>query len=67
MCTDKKILIKITAKHEHVAQTICNAYMGFDARKPVFGVCEQQRHRSACASVQSDEHLCYSLIQKYHI
>ena len=23
--------------------------------------CEQQKHRPACASVQSDHHLCYSL------
>ena len=28
-------------------------------RKPVFAVCEQQRRRSACASVQSDQHLCF--------
>ena len=27
----------------------------------------QQRHRPACASAQSDQHLCYSLIGKYHI
>ena len=31
------------------------------------GVCEQQRHRPACASAQSDQRLCYSLIGKYHI
>ena len=31
------------------------------------GVCEQQRRRPACTSVQSDQHLCYSLIEKYHI
>ena len=31
------------------------------------GVCEQQRHRPACASTQSDQRLCYSLIRKYHI
>ena len=30
-------------------------------------VCEQQRHRPACASAQSGQHLCYSLIGKYHI
>ena len=29
--------------------------------------CEQQRHRPACASAQSDQRLCYSLIGKYHI
>ena len=28
-------------------------------------VCEQQMGRPACASVQSDQSLCYSLIGKY--
>ena len=31
------------------------------------GGCEQQRFRPACASAQSDQHLCYSLIGKYHV
>ena len=39
---------------------------GHSAIKPVFGVCEQQRCRPACASAQSDQRLCYSLIGKYH-
>ena len=30
-------------------------------------VCEQQRRRPACASAQSDQHLCYWLFGKYHI
>ena len=30
-------------------------------RKPVYAICEQQRRRSACASAQSDQRLCYSL------
>ena len=30
-------------------------------------VCEQQRRILACASAQSDQRLCYSLIGKYHI
>ena len=30
-------------------------------------VYEQQRHRPACASMQSDQRLCYSLIGKYHV
>ena len=29
--------------------------------KPAFAICEQQRRRSACASGQSDQHLCCSL------
>ena len=27
-------------------------------RKPVYAICEQQRHRSVCASAQSDQRLC---------
>ena len=30
-------------------------------------VCQQQRHRPARASAQSDQRHCYSLIGKYHI
>ena len=38
-----------------------------DARKPVFGVCEQERCRPACASAQSVQRFCYSLIGKFNI
>ena len=41
--------------------------MSLDMTKPDFGVCEQQRCRPACASAQSDQHLCYLCIGKYHI
>ena len=41
--------------------------MGPDTRKPVFGVCKQQRPRPACTSAQSDQRLCFSLTGKYHI
>ena len=34
-------------------------YMGRIMTKPVYAKCEQQRRRSACASTQSDQHLCY--------
>ena len=30
-------------------------------RKPVYAIYEQQRRKSACASAQSDQHLCCSL------
>ena len=36
------------------------------ARNSAIGVCEQQSCRPACASVQSDQRLSYSLIKKYH-
>ena len=41
--------------------------MGFDVRKPALGVYDKQRYRPACASAQSDQCLCTSLIAKYHI
>ena len=41
--------------------------MGLDTRKPVFGVCEQKRRRPACASAQSGQRHCYSLIGKDHM
>ena len=40
---------------------------GFLMRKPVLAICEQQRCRSACASAQSDQHLCCSLLRKYNL
>ena len=36
-------------------------------RKPVYAICEQQRRRSACASTQSDQHLCCLLPGQYNI
>ena len=30
--------------------------------KPVFATCEQQSRRSACASPQSDQHLCFRFL-----
>ena len=33
--------------------------------QPSSQVCEQQRGRPACASAQSDQRLCYSLLGKY--
>ena len=39
--------------------------LDLDAGKPDFDACEQQRRRPACASVQSNQCLCYSLSGKY--
>ena len=41
--------------------------MCFDARKPDFITCEQHMCRPACASAQSDQHLCCSHYGKYDI
>ena len=40
--------------------------MGHVMRKPVFAICEQQRRISACASAQSDQRLCCSLLSYYN-
>ena len=34
-------------------------------RKLIYAICEQQRRSSACASAQSDQHLCCSLPSFY--
>ena len=36
-------------------------------RKSVLVICEQQRCRSACASAESDQHLCCSLNRQSNI
>ena len=36
-------------------------------RKPVYAICEQRRRRSDCASAQSDQRLCCSLLGEYNI
>ena len=41
---------------------LCCLHMSHVMRKPVLAICEQQRCRSACASAQSDQHLCCSLL-----
>ena len=39
-------------------QTVLNRfYMSLDARKLDFVACKQHRHRPACTSTQSDQHL----------
>ena len=51
--------------HLHVNQK-SDYDMVLDPRKPVFRALQTTRRRSACASAQSDQHLYYSLIVKYH-
>ena len=46
--SDNKANIKDQIALEMI-QSMVLKHMGLDARKPVFGVCEQQRHRPACA------------------
>ena len=39
--------------------------MDLDTRKPYFDTSEQQRHKSACTSAQSNDCFCYSPSGKY--
>ena len=50
---NRKYFITLTGKYHEMSHVM---------RKPVFAICEQQRRRSACASAQSDQRLCYSLL-----
>ena len=44
-----------------------NSHLYGPRPKLVFGVRVQHRCRTACTPTQSDQHLCYSFIGKYHI
>ena len=65
--TDEKHILFIHVICKTIHQHNASVYMGLDARKPVFGVCEQQRRRRACASLQTNQRICYSLFGKCHI
>ena len=45
------------------SQPLAYYIMGLDSS----GVCKQQRLRPACASAQTDQHLCYLIFGKCHI
>ena len=63
-CLTKRLLKLFSRLQKQTTFVVMGALnMGLDARKPVFGVCEQQRRRPA----QSDQRLNYSLIGKWHI
>ena len=51
----------IPNRTERKKNLLLNLYMSNVMRKLVYVICEQQRHKSACASAQCDQHLCYSL------
>ena len=40
-------------------------YMSHVMRKPADAICKQQRRISACASAQSDQYRCCSLVRWY--
>ena len=46
----------------HFIVSLYNHCLSHVMRKPVYAICEQQRCRSACASAQSDQHLCCCII-----
>ena len=49
-CLDIHIVCEIVGAQSLTYSLI---YMGLDVRKPVFGVCKQQRLRPACSSIQT--------------
>ena len=42
---------------------LLNINWAWSCKNVSHAICEQQRHRSACASAQSDQHLCHSLLR----
>ena len=56
----------ILNKSENATCAVFVMYLSRAIRKPVFAICEQQRRRSACASAQSDQHLCCSPSRYYN-
>ena len=44
-----------------LCRDVCCSHLGLIMRKPVNALCEQQRRRSACASMLSDQRLCCSM------
>ena len=72
----RKIVGKALVYAMHCEDVLCqipckgpahSGSLGLDARKPVIGVSKIQRRRTVCASEQSDQRLCYSLIRRFHI
>ena len=48
------------------SNTHAHIHMGLITRKPYFVACKWQRCRPACASAQTDQHLCCLLSRKYN-
>ena len=44
-----------------------NDYLGLDQENFSSGGCEQHKRRPAFAFAQFEQHLCYSLFEKYHM
>ena len=41
--------------------TKCDSHWARSCENVFYAICKQQKHRSACTSAQSDQHLCCSL------
>ena len=52
-----KAASSIQVETTEVSHLLSSPSLSHVMRKPVFAICEQQRLRLACASVQSDQHL----------
>ena len=52
---------------KHVGREVSKYIWAGPLENVSYVICEQQRHRSACTSTQSDQHLCCLLLRKYNI
>ena len=59
----QSIIVRSELCSSFILSTVSCKHMSHIMRKPALALCEQQRCRSACSSVQSDQHLCCSLLR----
>ena len=58
---DQQWLYQLPDSTPHSKENWSKVKMSPVMRKPAFAKCDKQRHRSACTSTQSAQHLCCSL------
>ena len=58
----KHIRVSVARENIDTKLSYDSFYLNHVMRKPVNAICEQQMCRSACASMQSDQCLCCSLL-----
>ena len=69
------VFISETLNQDHMSMTLLDPSIisnhciifSFEPGHVSYGICEQQRCRLACASAQSDQHLCCLLLRQYDI
>ena len=64
----RSLVRAFTARICNKYRNLMNCHIWASTRENLYSeVCEQQRRRPACASAQSDQRLCFSHFEKYHI